>query len=78
LLLTTIGIGVDLAWTSGADSLGAALLAIWPDHHIDWIISALLDPLGSVLWSVLPVALYYELIALKEGGSVDSVAAEFD
>jgi hypothetical protein len=68
----------SVVWSFAFDFIGTHLLAIWPDNHIDWIVTALSAPWADLIYGVFTVALYFHVIALKEGGNDDTVAAVFD
>jgi hypothetical protein len=68
----------SIVWAAAFEFAGAALLAIWPDDHIDWIVTALSAPWADLIYGVFTVTLYFHVVALKEGGNDDTVAAVFD
>lgn len=69
---------LSTAWDMIVTTLGSVLLGIWPDHHIDWIVSAVLAPWGALPLSIVPIALYFHTRELKEGATDTTIAEAFD
>jgi hypothetical protein len=65
-------------WDVGVTFVGEAMLGIWPDNHINWIIEGLAAPWGTLPSVVTTIALYFHLVALKEGGTEKGIADVFD
>jgi hypothetical protein len=75
LIVCTI---LSSAWAFAYEAFGAALLGIWPDHHVDWLIESLCAPWVDLVYGVITVALYVHIVELKEGGSDATIADVFD
>jgi hypothetical protein len=77
-VVVILGMIFQYVWALGVSFVGDAMLGIWPDHHIDWIIEGLGAPWGALPLSVAYIALYFHLVALKEGSADMDIAEAFD
>jgi hypothetical protein len=78
LLVVGTSFLIEYLCTEALTQLITRFGAFWFESYGDQVLSALLSPWGSLVTYVLPVALYREIVALKEGEPVDEIAAVFE
>jgi hypothetical protein len=69
---------IVFATEMGIDAIRSALEDLWPDTHVDWVFQSFAAPWGSLPGYILPVALFFHLVELKEGASDTAIAEAFD
>jgi hypothetical protein len=78
LAVVAVAALIEFFWSKGLAQVVSTFGSLWFEQLGDQVLSALLSPWGALINYVLPIALYREIVALKEGEPADEIADVFD